>query len=191
MTRTLEQRQILDAAGKIKRDEKKARHKTNKAAAIKHVQAWRDSTLPGAKDKRQKDAKFLGFVRRQPCAAAHLGGCEGWVEAAHIRYSCAAAGVRNPGLQAKNHDRHANPLCAHHHHCDQHKRREQDFWSDVGVDAYANAARLYAAFLTGSDGPSGIEAQAASARASMRDDRSVHADANTCFVSTITSEGAG
>lgn len=147
--RTMEEREILSAAAAIKRREDKERRKARKDAAIKHVQAWKASTLPGAKDKRQRDPAFLAYLRRQPCAAAHLGGCSGPIEAAHIRYSDAASGVRNPGMQAKNHDRHANPLCHAHHQHDQHKRRERDFWSAVGVDAYANAARHYARFLAG------------------------------------------
>lgn len=135
------------AAYETVRQDKAAQRKARKAEAIKHVQAWRDSTLPGAKDKRQLDKPFLAFVRRQPCAAAHLGGCGGRIEAAHIRYSCVAAGSHNPGLQARNHDRFANPLCFNHHQHDQHKRKERDFWAVVGVDAYENAARLYAQFL--------------------------------------------
>ena len=137
----------------VKKD-KAAQRKARKAEAIKHVQAWAKSTLPNAKDKRQRDPAFLAFLRRQPCAAGHLGGCSGPIEAAHIRYSCVAAGARNPGMQAKNHDRHCNPLCRGHHHHDQHPRRERDFWAAVGVDAYENAARLYARFLAGDAEPS-------------------------------------
>lgn len=143
----------LRAAYETVRKDKAAQRKTRKAEAIKHVQAWKASTLPGAKDKRQLDKPYLAFVRRQPCAAAHLHGCSGRIEAAHIRYSCVASGARNPGTQAKNHDRFANPLCFHHHHLDQHKRKERDFWAAVGVDAYENAARLYARFLAGDDAP--------------------------------------
>lgn len=141
------------AAYETVRQDKARQRKERKAAAIKHVQAWANSTLPDAKDKRQLDKPFLAFVRRQPCAAAHLGGCSGPIEAAHVRYSCAAAGVRNPGLQARNHDKHANPLCHHHHQSDQHKRRERDFWAAVGSDAYDHAARLYARFLAGDAEP--------------------------------------
>ncbi len=142
------------AAYETVRQDKARQRKERKAQAIKHVQAWAKSTLPDAKDKRQLDKPFLAFVRRQPCAAAHLGGCEGPIEAAHIRYSCVAAGARNPGMQAKNHDRFANGLCRHHHQHDQHKRRERDFWAAVGVDAYEHAARLYARFLAGDGAPS-------------------------------------
>lgn len=149
--RSKEERETLAAAAAIKRRESKERRKANKEAARKHVEAWAKSSMSNRKDVRERNNAFLAFVRRHPCAAAHLGGCSGPIEAAHIRYSCAAAGVRNPGLQARNHDRHANPLCRHHHQSDQHKRRERDFWSTVGIDAYQNAARLYARFLAGEE----------------------------------------
>lgn len=91
------------------------------------------------------DKGFLAYLRRQPCEARHLGNCEGRIEAAHIRYSDALYG-RNPGMQRKNHDRNANPLCTFHHHCDQHMRHERDFWDDLGKNAYETAAVHYAAY---------------------------------------------
>lgn len=93
---------------------------------------------------RERDPGFLAYLRRQPCEAAHLGGCEGPIEAAHVRYSDAAKGVMNPGMGRKNHDRHANPLCRFHHQHDQHKRRERDFWASLGKDAYETAAAHFA-----------------------------------------------
>ena len=101
------------------------------------------------KQNRETDAGFLAYLRRQPCEARHLGGCDGPIEAAHIRYSDASRGARNPGLQRKNHDRHANPLCHFHHQHDQHKRSERAFWARVGADAYDTAARHYAAYGSG------------------------------------------
>jgi hypothetical protein len=100
----------------------------------------------GQKQWRETDGGFLAFLRRQPCAVAHLGGCGGPVEAAHVRYSDAAKGSINPGMQRKNHDRHCNPLCRTHH-AEQHKGAERAFWDRAGLDAYDNAARLYAAYL--------------------------------------------
>ncbi|VDC49729.1 hypothetical protein BREV_BREV_01375 [Brevundimonas mediterranea] len=75
-----------------------------------------------------------------------MGGCDGPVEAAHVRYSDAAAGSVNPGMQRRNHDRHCNPLCHHHHQHDQHKRNERAFWAAAGLDAYASAAQYYAEY---------------------------------------------
>lgn len=151
--RTQEERDTLSAAAAIKRRESKERRKARKEAAREHVKAWAKSTVAKPKDVRERNKPFLSFLRRQPCAAAHLGGCSGPIEAAHVRYSSAKHGVRNPGMQARNHDRHCNPLCHHHHQSDQHKRRERDFWAEVGVDAYDNAASLYAAFLAGDERP--------------------------------------
>ncbi|GEM_PF-1165616 len=147
--RSQEDRETLRAAQAIKRRESKAKRLARKEAAREHIRALVASKAPGKRQPREKDNAFRAFIRRQPCAAEHLGGCEGPIEAAHVRYSSAAHGVMNPGLQNKNHDRHCNPLCRFHHQGDQHQRRERDFWAAVGVDAYDNAARFYAAFLAG------------------------------------------
>jgi hypothetical protein len=66
-------------------------------------------TNTGKADRgRMRDPGFLAYLRRQPCEARHLGGCEGPIHAAHIRYSDAAKGSVNPGMQRKNHDHHAH-----------------------------------------------------------------------------------
>jgi hypothetical protein len=106
---------------------------------------------------RERDPGFLAYLRRQPCEARGLGGCEGPIEAAHIRYSDASKGSVNPGMQRKNHDRHANPLCRFHHQHDQHKRSERAFWAALGKDAYDRAAGHYAAYLAGSDSHNSID----------------------------------
>jgi len=103
----------------------------------------------GQRQERETDPGFLAYLRRQPCEAAHLGGCAGPIQSAHIRYADAARGAREPGMQRKNHDRHANPLCEAHHIHDQHRRRERDFWSSLGKDAYDTAAGHFAAYRGG------------------------------------------
>jgi hypothetical protein len=75
-----------------------------------------------------------------------MGGCAGPIEAAHVRYSDARAGSVNPGMQRKNHDRNATPLCRFHHQHDQHRGAERAFWARVGKDAYAAAAAHFAAY---------------------------------------------
>lgn len=100
----------------------------------------------GQREVRERDPGFLAYLRRQPCEARHLGGCEGAVQAAHVRYSDAAAGRRNPGMQRKGHDRDANPLCRAHHLDDQHQHAERFFWQRVGKDAYATAAAHFAEY---------------------------------------------
>lgn len=132
-----EMAEILDPMNR----EAKAKRKAYRAAMVKRV----GKREQGQRQPRERDPGFLAFLRRQPCAVAHLGGCSGPIEAAHIRYSDASKG-RNPGMQAKNHDRNANPLCRHHHQHDQHRRSERAFWEAAGLDAYDNAARLYAEY---------------------------------------------
>lgn len=131
-TFTAEDRATIAAAARIRRDARKAQAKAR-------------SKSPKADRGRERDNGFLAYVRRQPCEAAHMGGCSGPVQAAHIRYR--VFGIPNSaGGQVKNHDRHCNPLCDHHHNADQHKHREQDFWASIGKDAYATAAAHFAAY---------------------------------------------
>jgi hypothetical protein len=136
-----EQRTLLkphkDAARKERRTAGKAREKMAGERAA------------GQRQPREQDRGFLAYLRRQPCEAAHLGGCDGPIEAAHIRYSDAAKGVANPGAGRKNHDRHANPLCRRHHQHDQHTRSERAFWAALGKDAYDTAAAHFAAYRGG------------------------------------------
>ncbi len=122
----------------------KARAKM-RAAAEKRV----GKREAGQRQARETDPGFLAYLRRQACEARALGGCEGPIEAAHIRYSDASKGAVNPGMQRKNHDRHANPLCHQHHQHDQHKKSERAFWARLDKDAYDTAARHFAAYLKG------------------------------------------
>lgn len=108
--------------------------------------ALRASRAPNKREEREREPGFLAYLRRQPCEAAYLGDCSGPIEAAHIRYSDASKGSVNPGMQRKNHDRFANPLCRHHHQHDQHTRRERAFWGDLGKDAYERAEIHFAAY---------------------------------------------
>lgn len=153
LSRTIEERRALELAKKVKERESQLRARERSKHRREAKEARKKEPMSGQRQPREHDKPFLAYLRRQPCAAAHLGGCEGKIEAAHVRYSSAKHGARNPGMQNKNHDRHANPLCRFHHHGDQHKRRERAFWEAVGVDAYDNAARLYARFLAGDEAP--------------------------------------
>lgn len=136
MTISHDDRQILQAARRIQSRERKERRSKVKAQNTKPTRG------------REIDRGFLAFLRRQPCAVAHMGGCKGPVQAAHIRFSDIRSGSVNPGMGRKNHDRHSNPLCENHHLNDQHKRNERAFWFAAGVDPYANAKRLYALYRT-------------------------------------------
>ncbi len=103
---------------------------------------------------RERDPGYLAFLRRLPCIASVVGipGCEGPTQAAHLRFSDAAKGRRNPGMAAKPSDRHATPLCEGHHLRDQHAREERAFWNSLGVDPGDLSAALYAAYVAGEDG---------------------------------------
>ncbi|WP_332657325.1 hypothetical protein [Brevundimonas sp.] len=127
----------------------KAERKAGSASRAFKPTEKRPRVKPEAKGQRQvreTDPGFLAYLRRQPCEARGFGPCSGRIEAAHVRYSDAAAGAINPGMQRKNHDRHANPLCNGHHQHDQHRRSERAFWERLGKDAYATAAAHYAAY---------------------------------------------
>lgn len=124
--------------------ENEARKIARRKAAKARREAMKAVPMERQRQPREHDPGFLAYLRRQPCEAAHLGDCEGPIEAAHVRYSDARRGIVNPGLQAKNHDRNANPLCRHHHQHDQHRRAERAFWSSLGKDAYERAAFHYA-----------------------------------------------
>lgn len=142
-----EQRAALNQAKakvrEIMKPEREAEKIARRAARRKRDKAIVPAA--GQREPRERDPGFLAYLRRQPCAAAGLGGCSGPIQAAHIRYSEAGKG-RNPGMQRKAHDRDANPLCEGHHLHDQHRTSERLFWERVGVDAYANAARHFAAY---------------------------------------------
>lgn len=90
---------------------------------------------------------FLAFVRRHPCTAC---GAPAPSQAAHIRFSDAAAGSINPGIGRKSDDRRAVPLCSDCH-LDapdaQHRvGDERKFWERVGVNPFEVAAGLWAQF---------------------------------------------
>lgn len=130
--------------------------KRAKARAQRERQREQRVTQERVKPKggRERDPGYLAFLRRLPCVAGVMGlpDCQGATQAAHLRFSDAKAGRTNPGMQAKPHDRHATPLCAHHHLRDQHARQEQAFWHDLEVDPGDLSTALYAAYLAGEDG---------------------------------------
>lgn len=134
MNPSLEEREILNAAKRIKRSLARDRRR--------NVLAQR----PAEKKHRgqERDNGFLAYLRRQPCEAARLGGCSGPIDPAHIRYND-GPDRQNPGGARKNHDRHCNPLCRAHHD-QQHAGSERAFWSSLGKDAYATAAAHYARY---------------------------------------------
>lgn len=77
---------------------------------------------------RVRDPLYLVWIRRQPCAFAHLGPCDGPVEACHVRF------LSKPGLSVKPNDRDSVPGCGGHHRTGplaQHKFGERRWWETI------------------------------------------------------------
>lgn len=138
--------EIMDPENKAAKE----RRRQERAASIKRV----GKRAPGQRQPREHDAGYLAFLRRLPCIAGVMGrdDCAGATQAAHLRFSDAARGRVNPGMQSRPSDRFATPICEHHHLRDQHARQEQAFWNSLGVDPGDLSAALYAAYLAGEDG---------------------------------------
>jgi hypothetical protein len=83
--------------------------------------------------------KHLDFIRGLPCL---ICGDNISTQAAHIRYSDAAAEKSNPGFGNKSDDRYAVPLCGECHAL-QHSGNERLFWRDRGINPLGVADRLY------------------------------------------------
>lgn len=129
--------------------EAKARRRAARAAMVKRV----GKRAKGQRQPRERDPGFLAYLRRLPCVAGMIeGGCEGPIEAAHIRMSSAKHGTRNAGMQQKPHDRHALPACHHHHQHDQHRGSEAAFYGRLGIDPFELSAALFSAYQAGQDG---------------------------------------
>lgn len=137
MTRTAEQRAIISQADAIRRGERRAA----KAQRRGRVQP----TAEGQRRPRVRDNGFLAYTRRLPCAVGPVG-CEGPVQAAHIRTP--RPGEPPTGMGRKPNDDRVNPLCARHH-AEQHSMNEMAFWRKYGRDPYAIAARNFEAYRGG------------------------------------------
>jgi len=89
-----------------------------------------------------RDLPYLALVRQLPCLKCGMEPSE----SAHVRFASAAYGKAS-GLQKKPEDRWALSLCVSCHRLArdaQHNRREQDFWSDLGISPLATCVKLYA-----------------------------------------------
>jgi len=107
-------------------------------------------TAKGQRRPRMRDHGYLAWLRRSPCLAGLIeGGCEGPIQACHLRMSI--PGRPNPGLANKSDDRFAWPGCVHHHIEDQHRASEAAFFRRLGVDPFALCEALYAAFKEGEE----------------------------------------
>lgn len=100
----------------------------------------------GKRDPRQRDERYLRFLRTLPCCVC---GRRGPSDAAHIRMSPPGIGKRPTGGGEKPHDHFAVPLCrpvlgvSRGCHAEQHTGSEEAFWRRAGKDPIAIAERLY------------------------------------------------
>lgn len=134
---TAQERLILAKAALIKAEQSRARK-----AKLKAERKARGTVDRG----RERDNGFRQYIRRQPCEAAHMGGCAGPIQHAHVSYQ--QHGIPNSfGRGIKNHDRHGNPLCAEHHRIQGDVMGEKPFWAWVGKDPYETSAAHFAAYL--------------------------------------------
>lgn len=90
-----------------------------------------------------RDVGYLAMVRQMPCLYCGVEPCG---EAAHVKYSCAAFGMKNM-IGKRVEDSRALPLCRDDHqnakHA-QHKGSEEAFWLALGINPYLTCQRLYA-----------------------------------------------
>jgi hypothetical protein len=125
-----------DAARKGRSADRRARHKALKASAA-----------PNKRQERQHDKAYLAHVRRQPCIVGPiLGGCEGRIDPAHLRFGEPKVGRLNPGMGKKPDDRWVLPLCRKHHEAQHAAGNERRWWAQVGIDPNAACIERYAAF---------------------------------------------
>lgn len=84
---------------------------------------------------RRSFPSHLKWIRGFPCAVEHHGGCEGRIEAAHVRRG------NHAGVGQKPADYHALPLCSGHH-AEQHRIGEESFERKYSVSLQAIASDL-------------------------------------------------
>lgn len=93
------------------------------------------------KHPRQHNEKHLAFIRSLPCVCCH-NDIE--TQAAHIRFSDAAAGKTNAGVGAKPDDKWTLPLCGPCHTAQHDMGDEREFWNLAGLDPLKLAEQLFA-----------------------------------------------
>lgn len=126
-----------------------------------------------ARDPRQLDKDYKGWVARLPCAACMVRGKYNLgVHVAHLRVSSLEHGKRETGGAEKPHDIWVTPLCPPHHTGDvtkvdfsQHTMGdERAFWDRLAIDPFQLCIDLRAAYERGAAGAPIISRFAAKAR---------------------------
>lgn len=175
--RTLEERKVLEEAGKIKRRESQERAQSRAAQRRESQTALKESAAPNKRDPRQVEKAFVSWLHVDlPCIGCLIEGPGpvGYanIEAAHQKMSIAVKGWGKAGLGPRTHDHRCVPLCAWHHRvarnsCDTGGQAK--FWSRLGVgeDVADFCAALFQAFQNGAAGRPIVLAFAAAARARL------------------------
>jgi hypothetical protein len=89
-------------------------------------------TFVGFKQPREKNEKYLNFIRSQPCCIC--GAIN--TEAAHIRTASLEHGKRGLGMQEKSSDAWALPLCNEHHREQHADGNELRWWASKGKNPF-------------------------------------------------------
>jgi len=127
-------RELADIARR--RHVKEARQKAKAARPVS----------PKSSRGRERNNAYLAWLRRQPCVARHMGGCDGPVEAAHIRTGDLSRGKPLTGMGVKPSDRFATSLCRAHHAAQHARGNEMAWWRSIGLDPFTTAEGLFNTF---------------------------------------------
>ena len=98
-----------------------------------------DGITIGQRQPRERDPRYLAFLRKKPCCAC---GRPGPSDAAHIRMASAKHDKRYVGLGETPDDRWALSLCRACHR-KQHSMSEATFWGALGKDPFGIALELH------------------------------------------------
>lgn len=99
------------------------------------------------KQPRQKDRKYLLWIKNLPCIICALRGrLNSPCDAAHLRYGDPDQGKRPTGMQEKPDDKWCLPLCDQHHRNGQeaqHNHAEREWWANMNIDPVRLCGLLY------------------------------------------------
>ena len=126
---THEERALIAAAQRIRREANKRATKENNAR----------KPVEKRNRGRERNAGYLQFLRRQPCVVCRSAGPN---DAAHLRMASPSRGKTPTGMQVKPSDKYAVAMCRTCHTV-QHSGSEARFWSERGIDPFAAADRLF------------------------------------------------
>lgn len=124
-------------------------------ARRRHVKEARDRAKaarpvsPKASRGRERNNAYLAWLRRQPCVARHMGGCDGPVQACHIRTPSLERGKPLTGMGVKPSDKYSTALCMAHHAAQHARGNELAWWRSINRDPFTTAEGLFSDFEAG------------------------------------------